>query len=107
MSILLAQMRLAQINTYRADLEYKIQLISSAKLDLSSQINDMVGLGSDMEPDSPEMKELEKRRERLELVEKRLDERMQRYQVQLQMVEAEYQTCKQMVDKNIQYSYGS
>ena len=78
MSILLAQMRLAQINTYRADLEYKIQLISSAKLDLSSQINDMVGLGSDMEPDSPEMKALEKKKERLHIAEQALDQQLQR-----------------------------
>ena len=62
MGLLIAQMRLAQINNYRSDLEYQIQLISTTKLDLSAQINDMVGLGSDLEPDSPEMKALEKKK---------------------------------------------
>ena len=65
MGLLIAQMRLAQINNYRADLEYQIQLVSSTKMDLSSQINDMVALGSDMDPDRPEMKALEKKKERL------------------------------------------
>ena len=70
MGLLVAQMRLAQINSYRSDLEYQIQLISTSKLELSSQINDIVGLGSDMDPDSPEMKALEKKKERLYQAEK-------------------------------------
>ena len=61
MGLLIAQLRLAQINSYRSDLEYKIQLISTTRLDLSSQINNMVSLGSDMDPDSPEAKALEKK----------------------------------------------
>ncbi len=105
MGILLAQMRLAQINSYRSDLEYKIQLISSTKLELSSQINDMVGLGSDMEPDSPEMKALEKKKERLMQAEKALDQQLQRYQTQLQMIESEEQSVRQQLSQAIQRAY--
>lgn len=105
MGILIAQMRLAQINSYRSDLEYKIQLISSTKLELSSQINDMVGLGSDMEPDSPEMKALEKKKERLMQAEKALDQQLQRYQTQLQMIESEEQTVRQQLSQSIQRAY--
>ncbi len=105
MGILIAQMRLAQINSYRSDLEYKIQLISSTKLELSSQINDMVGLGSDMEPDSPEMKALEKKKERLMQAEKALDQQLERYQTQLQMIESEEQTVRQQLSQSIQRAY--
>ena len=105
MGILLAQMRLAQINSYRSDFEYKIQLISSTKLELSSQINDMVGLGSDMEPDSPEMKALEKKKERLMQAEKALDQQLQRYQTQLQMIESEEQSVRQQLSQAIQRAY--
>ena len=105
MGLLIAQMRLAQINSYRSDLEYRIQLISTTKLDLSSQINDMVGLGSDMDPDSPEMKALEKKKERLYQVEKELDAQLQRYQNQLQMIEAEEQSVKQQMQSAIQRSF--
>ncbi|GBF23254.1 hypothetical protein tpqmel_0658 [Candidatus Gastranaerophilus sp. (ex Termes propinquus)] len=99
-------MRLAYLNNYRLDLEYKMTLVSTAKLELSTSINDLLNVGTDLEPDSPEVKALEKRRERLYLVEKKLDEQMNRYQTQLKMVEAEMQQCQQSVDKNIQYTYG-
>ena len=105
MGLLVAQMRLAQINEYRSDLEYRIRLVSSTKLDLSSQINDLVGYGSDMDPESPEMKALEKKKERLYVVEKALDAQLQRYQNQLQMIEAEEQSVKQQLEKSIQRSF--
>lgn len=107
MGLLLAQLRQAQINQYRSDLEYQIQLVSTTKLDLSSQINDIVGLGSDMEPDSPEMKALEKKKERLYQAEKALDAQLQRYQNQLQMIEAEEQTVKQQIQSAIQRSFAA
>ncbi len=105
MGLLVAQMRLAQINEYRSDLEYRIRLVSSTKLDLSNQINELVGFGSDMDPDSPEMKALEKKKERLYVVEKALDAQLQRYQTQLQMIEQEEQGVKEQLDKAIQRSF--
>ncbi len=105
MGLLIAQMRLAQINSYRSDLEYQIQLISTTKLDLSSQINNLVGFGSDMDPSSPEMKALEKKKERLYQAEKALDQKLQRLQTQLQMIEAEEQSVKQQLQSAIQRSF--
>ena len=106
MGLLIAQMRLAQINEYRSDLEYKIRLVSSTKLDLSNQINELVGYGSEMDPDSPEMKALEKKKERLYIVEKALDAQLQRYQTQLEMIEQEEQSVKESLSKAIQRSFG-
>ena len=105
MGLLIAQMRLAQINEYRSDLEYKLRLVASTKLDLSNQINELVGFGSDLDPDSPEMKALEKKKERLYAVEKALDAQQQRYQTQLEMIEAEEQSVKQSLEKSIQRSF--
>ncbi len=107
MGLLIAQFRQAQINSYRSDLEYRIQLVSTTKLDLSSQINDLVGLGSDLDPDSPEMKALEKKKERLYQAEKALDQQVQRYQNQLQMIEAEEQSVKQQIQSGIQRSFAA
>jgi len=39
------------------------------------------------------------------LVEKRLDEQSQRYQMQLKMIEAEMQTLDGQIDSNIQMTY--
>ena len=107
MGLLTAQLRLAQINNYRSDLEYQINLISTTKISLSAQINDMVGLGSDMDPESPEAKALEKKKERLQQAEKALDQKLQRYQTQLQMIEAEEQTVKQQLQTGIQRSFAA
>ncbi len=107
MGLLIAQLRQAQINSYRSDLEYRIQLISTTKLDLSAQINDLVGLGSDLDPDSPEMKALEKKKERLYQAEKALDQQLQRYQNQLQMIDAEEQSVKQQIQSSIQRSFAA
>jgi len=106
MGLVTSTIRLIYLNGYRLDLEYKMQLISVAKLNLSKSVNDLLNAGSDLEPDSPEMKALEKRKERLYMVEKQLDEQLQRYQVQLKMVEAEYESVQKQIDKNIQYAYG-
>ena len=105
MGLIASSVRLLYLNNYRHDLESKMLKINQEKLRLSSSMNDLMNVGSDMSPDSPEVKELEKRKERLELVEKRLDEQMQRYETQSKIVEAEYQMCKEMIDKNIQYAY--
>ena len=107
MGLLTAQLRLAQINNYRSDLEYQINLISSTKISLSAQINDMVGLNADMDPESPESKALEKKKARLQQDEKALDQKLQRYQTQLQMIEAEEQTVKQQVQTGIQRSFAA
>ena len=80
-------------------------MISSTKLDLSSQINEIVGLGTDLESDSPEMKALEKKKERLMQVEKALDMKLQRYQTQLQMIDAEEESVKQTLQSAIQRSF--
>ncbi len=107
MGLITSTIRLIYLNNYRLDLEYKTQLISVAKLNLSNTVNDLLNAGSDLDPDSPEVKALEKRKERLYMVEKRLDEQLQRYQTQLKMVEAEYQQVQQQIDKNIKFAYGS
>lgn len=106
MGLLIAQMRLAQINSYRSDLEYNVMLISSTKYDLLTQTNELLRLGSDMEPDSPEMKALEKRKERLNQAEKALDQLLQRYQTQLQMLEQEEQSVKEQLQSSIQRCFG-
>ncbi len=99
-------LRLTYLTNYRLDLEYKMQLITTAKLNLSAGINELVSVGTDLDPDSPEVKALEKKKERLYLVEKRLEERRLRYETQLKMVEGEMESVRSQLDKNIQMSYG-
>ena len=105
MGLLVATMRRAQLRDYRSDLEYKIMLVSATRLDLANQIDNIVGLSSDLAPDSPEAKALEKKKERLHQVERALDQKLQRYQQQLQMVEAEEQQVQGQLQNAIQRAY--
>jgi len=107
MGIFLSQMRMAEIIKYRSDLEYQIHLINATKLDLSSQVNAMVGLEAEMDADSPEKKALEKKKERLMQVEKSLDLQLQRYQSQLEMINQEEQGVKQQLQTSIQRSFAA
>lgn len=73
---------------YQNDLEYKISLIRHAKMELSSSVNDLLTVGTDMDPENPVVKQLEQRKERLNLLEKKLDMQLEEYQTQLDMVKA-------------------
>ncbi len=105
MGYAVATIRLMQLNAERLDLEYKVQLIADAKMNLGRTITDLVNVGTDLEPDSPVVKKLEQRKERLYLLEKKLDMQMEQYKTRLKAIETEYQSCEQMIDKNIQRTF--
>ena len=104
MGLLTASMRMFTLNSQRLDLEYKIQLVTQAKSDLTSQDAQLVNAGTDLSADSPVLKQLEARKERLHLLEKRLDQQLMQYQSQLKMVETELASCKAQFDSNVKSS---
>ena len=53
----------------------------------------------------PKVKEFERKKERLVQAEKALDQKMQFFQNQLQMIEAEEQSVKQQLQSGIQRSF--
>ena len=104
MGLIVSTIRLIQLNSMRLDLEYKLMLINSSRLQLTASTGDLETLGTDLDPDSAEAKALQKRQERLKVVEQRLE--AQRYQIQLKMIESEIQSVNSSIDSNIQMSYG-
>ena len=105
MGFITGSIRLLYLTQLRNDLEYKIMLISEAKLDMSKSITDLMEVGTDLDPDSPIIKNMKARRDRLQQVEKRLDEQMTIYQNKLKAVDTEIQSAQSMVDKGIQLSF--
>ena len=93
------------LNAYRLDLEYKMQLITEAKMNLSKTCTDLINVGTDLSSDDPVVKMLEARKERLNQMEKKLDIQMQQYQQKLQMINQEYGSCEKMLSDNIQRSF--
>lgn len=105
MGMATSQMRLMYLNAYRLDLEYKIQLITEAKMNLSRTVTDLLNVGTDLDADDPMVRKLEARKERLNVMEKKLDMQMQQYQAKLQMINTEYQSCEGLLKANIDRSF--
>jgi len=109
MGLIAAAIRTQYLLAYRHDLEYKIMLIVQAKTGLQSSTSDLLHAGTDLDPNNPIIKQLEQRKERLNLLEKKLDMEMASYQAQLKEVEVELESSRAMFESNIKssFSYGS
>lgn len=97
--------RLTQLQSQINDFEQKEITISRAKTDLASNICDYQMTLSGMDPSSAEYKTFQERIDRLNQVEKRLDEKLTKIQTQLQFAEAEIGKRKEGVQTNIQKMY--
>jgi len=83
---------------YQNDLEYKISLIRQAKMELSDSANDLLTVGTDLDPENPVVKQLEQRKQRLNLLEKKLDMQLEEYETKLKMVQANMQGADAQID---------
>lgn len=101
MGLIIATINKQYLMAYRNELEYKVSLIAQAKMGLSDSVKDLMNVGTDMDPDNPALKQLEQRKERLNLLEKKLDAQMDEYQVKLKMIEANIKACDEMIDSSI------
>ena len=106
MGVAVSLSRLIYLTSYRHDLEFRIQLINQARMGLLNFVNDLMNVGTDMDPDSPEVKQMEQRKQRLQLFDKQLDQELQQYQAKLETTTPEIQKVKQDMQTNIQMSYG-
>ena len=90
------------------DLEFRIQALSLTQMQLTNCMNQLDDIiAGDLDPDSPEVKLLENRRQRLMQIEKKIETTMTRYQTQLKAIEAELESSQKMIDGNIKriFSY--
>lgn len=94
--------RLQYLKEMELDLEYKIQTLTQTKMQLSSQALDLETIGTDLDPGSPEVKHLENRREKLHLIEKKIDAEVLRHQTMLRMAQTEIESAQKIVDKSIE-----
>lgn len=97
--------RLQYLKDMQLDLEFKIQTLTQTKMQLSSQGFELVSIGTDLDPDSPEVKHLEQRRQKLQLMEKKIDSEILRHQNMLKMAEAEIESAQKVVDNSIKRTF--
>ena len=89
----------------RHDLEAFISDLAEAKMELANSVTDYIDAGQNLDDDSPTLKRLKARREKLEVMEKKIDLRMQEYQNKLNMVNTELQSLNGATGNHIQRSF--
>lgn len=105
MGLITSSFRMMYLTAYQLTLESKIQWISTAKMELLASSDEIMSLGNDLDPDNPAVKQLEARRDKLTVLEKKLDMQMQEYQMRLQAVQKELESCKNAVNSAIDRSF--
>ena|SRR5574344_659678 len=96
MGVVIATITQQQLISYQQDLEEDILLINQSKISLSGAVNDLLTAGTDLDPNSPIAKQLEARKQRLALLEKKLDMQLAEKQSRLAMVQKNLQACEKM-----------
>ncbi len=105
MGLIASSFRMMYLTAYKISLESKIQWIASAKMELVASSDEIMSLGNDLDPENPAVKQLEARRDKLIVLEKKLDLQMQEYQQRLDMVNAEYESARNAVNAGIRSSF--
>jgi len=105
MGLITSSYRLMYLTAYKMSLETKIQWIATAKMELVASSDEILALGNDLDPENPAVKQMEARRDKLAMLEKRLDMQMQEYQNRLKMVETELNSAQTAVDSAIKSSF--
>ncbi len=105
MGLIASSFRMMYLTAYQISLESKLQWIASAKMELVASSDEILALGNDLDPENPAVKQLEARRDRLTMLEKKLDLQQQEYESRLKMVQTELQSAKGAVDKAIEKSF--
>ena len=108
MSFVTGSIRLFYLTQLKNDLNYKIMLISEAKMDMAKAVTDLMDVGTDLNPDSPIIKDMKARREKLEIMSKQLDAKMVLYKSKLEAVNQEIGEATKQVQEGAknEFKYG-
>ena len=86
---------------YRNQLEEKVSELKTAKLALATSSAELINVGTDMDPDSPMVKQLEQRKVRLNLLEKKLDLELSETKDKLKMIDGGLEDVSGDLDKSL------
>ena len=105
MGLLIGIIRLRQLRLMQSNCEWKLQLITQAKMTAQNSANNLLQVGTDYEADTMIAKKLQQRQYKLKLLEEKLDMQKEALEQQLKEINAEMESCRGMIDKHISFSY--
>jgi len=98
---------IAYLKQRRLDLEFKIQDVMMSMNQVSNYSLELVSIGDELDPESPEFKKLNTRRKKLQLMEKRLQAELVRYENELKLINGQIEVTQKIVDSSIKNLIGS
>jgi hypothetical protein len=102
MGLVASTMRMMCLTAYKNQLEMRIQGVTENLVAIQEQANELVTIGTDLDPDSVALKDLNAKKERLNLIEKKLEMEQKQFQAQIEEVNQELQACQQALSTTIQ-----
>lgn len=93
MGVIAASAQKSQLIAYKNDIEYKILMVKQAKIALLGAEDDLVNAGTDLDPESPLVKQIEQRKARLNALDKKLDMQLDDYDTRLKLIEESIEAC--------------
>lgn len=101
MGLLDASYTKQQLIGQKHDIERDMNQIRTAKRGLTDAGKDLLHAGTDMDPENPVIKQLEERKARLDLLEKKLNMQLDDYEVKLAMINKDIEKCDQTIQSSI------
>lgn len=105
MSLILGAMGKQQSIAEKNELQYKMSLIRTAIKTLATSRDGLMNAGTDLDPENPAVKQLEQRKERLALLEKKLNMQLAEYEDRLKMVEADEKNYEAMFKSGLESTF--
>lgn len=101
MGVIVASFTKQELLGQKHDIEDDMIQIRAAKRGLTNANKDLMHAGTDMDPENPVVKQLEERKARLSLLEKKLDLQMDEYETKLAMINKDIQRCDETLKNSI------
>ena len=105
MGFVTGSIRLLYLHQLRNDLEHKMMLVAEAKADMVRNADELMSIGTDLDSDSPVVKNLKARRDKIKVIEAELDKKMKMYEIRLRAVDAEIRSAQSIVENGIRTSF--
>ena len=105
MGLLIAIVRKKFLMMQKSTAEWKLQLITQAKMTAQNSVNDLLQVGTDYEADPLISKKLQQRQYKLKLLEEKLDRQMGALKLQIEECTQEISSCDNMIKSNVQNSF--
>lgn len=100
-----SQARYLMLTARRSDLEIQGQFINQARMQLANVTGALYQITSNLEPEAPEVQQIQARIAALQTIDKSLELQMKRLETQREAIVTELDAVQKVIQKNIQSSF--